>query len=88
MPSVAATVNEREIHMVGSQWRPMDTTNRILTAILVLAALAFAAFKYQSDPEALNRRDGIDQAKVDPRPAISSTIDHMLGTDVTPTSSK
>jgi hypothetical protein len=74
--------------MVGSRWRPMNTTSRIVTAILLLAALAFATFEYQSDPQVLNRRDGIDQAKVDPRPAISGTIDHMLGTDVTPTSSK
>jgi hypothetical protein len=74
--------------MVGSRWRPMDATSRVVTGVLVLAALAFAAFEYRSDPEVLNRRDGIDQAKVDPRPAISSTIDRMLGTDVTPTSSK
>jgi hypothetical protein len=68
--------------MRGSQWRPMDSTNRALTWILVIAALAFAAYTYRFDPDVLNRRGGLDQAKVDPRPPISSEINRMLGTQV------
>jgi hypothetical protein len=68
--------------MRGSQWRPMDQTSRIVTGILVIAALAFVAFKYQYDPDLLDRHDGLDQAKVDPRPPISSQINRMLGTQV------
>jgi hypothetical protein len=68
--------------MRGSQWRPMDQTSRILTGILVIAALAFIAFEYRYDLNVLDRHDGLDQAKVDPRPPISSEINRMLGTQV------
>ena len=73
--------------MIGSPWRPMDTTSRIVTGILVVGALAFAAFEYRFDPDVLSRSAGLDQAKVDPRPAISSTINRVLGTESTPVSS-
>jgi hypothetical protein len=68
--------------MRGSQWRPLDPTGRAVTGILVIAALAFAAYVYRFDPDVLNRHDGLDQAKVDPRPPISSEINRMLGTQV------
>jgi hypothetical protein len=74
--------------MRGSQWRPMDPTGRIVTGVLVIAALAFAFFKYQYDPDVLNRHDGLDQAKVDPRPPISSEINRMLGTQIATTGSQ
>ena len=36
------------------------------------------------DPDRLKAADGIDQTKVDPRPAISTTINSILGTTPQP----
>lgn len=70
--------------MRGSQWKPMGDMSRFVTGILVIAALGFAAFVYRYDPDILKRSDGIDQSKVDPRPAISATINRLLGTEAAP----
>ena len=66
--------------MFRSAWRPMSDGSRIATAILVIAALGFIAFEWRFDPDRLKVADGIDQTKVDPRPAISTTINRILGT--------
>ena len=69
--------------MFRSAWRPMSDGSRIATGILVIAALGFIAF-WRFDSDRLKAADRIDQTKVDPRPAISTTINSILGTTPQP----
>jgi hypothetical protein len=78
-PSQPAASHFGDWAMFRSAWRPRSNGSRIATGILVIAALGFIAF-WRFDSDRLKAADRIDQTKVDPRPAISTTINSILGT--------